>query len=81
MIMKTYTNRLKVILCLVVFLGVFVQARAAWNADWIDLSSESQSNSWYCFRKEIEMNESLKTAIAKIACDSKYWLWINQKCF
>lgn len=77
--MKTYKNRLKVVLFIVILLDVFVQAKTTWKADWIGLSSESQPNSWYCFRKEIEINESPKTAIANIACDSKYWLWINDE--
>ena len=48
-----------------------------WKADWIGVSKGSTPNSWYCFRNEIELRKSPKLAIANIACDSKYWLWIN----
>jgi len=53
------------------------KAAMDWKADWIGVSQENQPNSWYCFRGEIELKKSPKEAIANIACDSKYWLWVN----
>jgi len=47
-----------------------------WKARWIGPDSK-EPNSWICFRKELDINEKPENAIAKIACDSKYWLWIN----
>ena len=55
------------------------KASVDWKADWIGVSQENQPNSWYCFRNEIELRKSPKLAIAKIACDSKYWLWVNDE--
>ena len=54
--------------------GVF---GADWQGHWIGVDGESEVNSWYCFRDVIELGKSPKSAIAKIACDSKYWLWVN----
>ena len=50
-----------------------------WQADWIGVSQDSQPNSWYCFRDQIELKKAPKQAITKIACDSKYWLWVNDE--
>jgi alpha-L-rhamnosidase len=35
------------------------------------------ANNWFCFRKTVNISEVPEQAIAKIAVDSKYWLWIN----
>ncbi len=48
-----------------------------WNADWIGVQGASQPNMWMCFRKEIVLTEKPASAPTRIACDSKYWLWIN----
>ena len=49
-----------------------------WNAQWITaFENQSESNTWICFRREFEVPEIKGTAIARIAADSKYWLWIN----
>ena len=49
----------------------------SWQADWIGVSGDSQPNSWYCYRGHIELKKSPKEVVANIACDSKYWLWVN----
>ncbi len=49
-----------------------------WQAKWItDPSSLSEANSWYCFRKDFPLARVPLKALAKIAIDSKYWLWVN----
>lgn len=35
------------------------------------------SNQWICYRKTIHLAEAPTQAMARIAVDSKYWLWIN----
>ena len=50
---------------------------ADWQAEWIGVAGASQPNTWLCFRKEIELGEKPVSALTRIACDSKYWLWIN----
>lgn len=47
-----------------------------WNAQWIWLP-ENEKNSWVSFRKDVNFDSNPTKAIAKVAVDSKYWLWIN----
>ncbi len=35
------------------------------------------ANQWTCYRKVVHLEETPRQAVARIACDSKYWLWIN----
>lgn len=41
--------------------------------------SQNESNSWINFVKLFELSEIPEKALTQIACDSKYWLWINEK--
>ena len=52
-----------------------------WKAKWIsmELPDSDKSNVWLGFIKEIEVGAKPKQAKAKIAVDSKYWLYINGK--
>lgn len=47
------------------------------QADWIWQKSDGPANIWMAFRKEIDFDRNPVSAVAKIAVDSKYWLWIN----
>ncbi|MGN6556346.1 MAG: alpha-L-rhamnosidase-related protein [Verrucomicrobiota bacterium] len=49
---------------------------AAWKAQWIG-PAQSSSNTWICFRKTFHLDAKPKSFRARIAVDSKYWLWIN----
>ncbi|MEM8863988.1 MAG: glycoside hydrolase, partial [Planctomycetota bacterium] len=49
----------------------------AWQAEWIASSEPTQANSWWCFRKQVAIDDPAAITSARIACDSKYWLWIN----
>ena len=46
---------------------------------WGEIKSggSAQTNLWTCYRKKFALTEVPATAIARIAVDSKYWLWIN----
>jgi len=35
------------------------------------------TNQWCCFRKTVHFDKAPRQAVARIAVDSKYWLWIN----
>jgi alpha-L-rhamnosidase len=35
------------------------------------------ANRWICFRKAVRLDAVPRRAVARIAADSKYWLWIN----
>ena len=48
-----------------------------WRGVWIGLEKASEPNQWICFRKNIQVDSTRSKAVARIACDSKYWLWIN----
>ena len=62
-----------------------------WHAQWIappavasaPVSSPGKpdplANTWICFRKTLDLSSAPKSAVARIAVDSKYWLWINGK--
>lgn len=58
-------------------------AEDSWNASWIAVapadknSDEDRINSWSCYRKELHFDTAPSKASIRIACDSKYWLWIN----
>lgn len=47
------------------------------NAKWIWKNGENNENTWMNFVKKFDVNKVPQTAIAKIAVDSKYWLYIN----
>ena len=49
----------------------------AWQGEWIAPSAECGPNSWACYRKQITLDKTPQHAVARIACDSKYWLWVN----
>ena len=49
-----------------------------WRAKRIAINtSQNESNTWIDFRKDIDLATVPSRVTAKIACDSKYWLWIN----
>ena len=49
-----------------------------WQAKRItDRQNQNESNTWINFRKEVLIEYLPTKALANIACDSKYWLWIN----
>ncbi len=51
-----------------------------WQGKWItDSGTKDTVNTWIAFRKKITLNEKPSHVLARIAADSKYWLWINGK--
>lgn len=57
--------------------GLQCSAADEWKADWIGLPEASPANTWLCFRKQAVLTSQPTKAMARIACDSKYWLWVN----
>lgn len=49
------------------------------EAQWISLRALDRKtlNQWICFRKSVDMAGPPEPVRVRIACDSKYWLWIN----
>ncbi len=66
---------------IIILLGLQVSSLIAqdnWQANWITApDAKNELNSWYCFRKDFKLDAVPSEALAKIAIDSKYWLWIN----
>jgi len=57
-----------------------LNAEVRWKAKWItDPKVQNATNTWICFRKDFKIDTLPEKAIAKIAVDTKYWLWINGK--
>lgn len=55
-------------------------AQTSWKAQWITaFENQNETNTWIVFRKEVNLSAKPSTLNAKIAADSKYWLWINGK--
>lgn len=54
-----------------------LSVQAEWVANWIWQSDDGPKNTWMCFRKTVTLASAPSTAYARIAADSKYWLWIN----
>lgn len=65
-----------------------ILSQAVCQAHWIlpegiqfspaaDGREEAVPNQWFCFRKQFELDHVPPTVSARIACDSKYWLWVN----
>ena len=47
------------------------------GARWIVPTTAPQPGAWYAYRTTVHCNKSLPEPILRIACDSKYWLWID----
>lgn len=51
-----------------------------WKAKWITANqNQNATNTWIAFRKDFVTNKSPGKAVARIAADTKYWLWVNGK--
>lgn len=59
-------------------LAVLAQAAQPWSAKWIQAAGcRDSANTWQVFRKEVRLNAIPRKLAARIAADSKYWLWVN----
>lgn len=69
--------------CIACLLGNLFSLQAGehkWKAKWISKSeSQSEANSWLAFRKKVNLDKVPKSLTARIATDTKYWLWINKQ--
>ena len=50
---------------------------APWSAMNTSAAGGTAPNLWSCYRKDFELAERPAVAEARIAVDSKYWLWVN----
>ncbi len=66
--------------CLAFVSGTVAASAADWSGRWIGPETVAESerrSSWWCFRETLSVDEAPGSFPVKIACDSKYWLWIN----
>lgn len=70
---------MKRILSTLLFCAVVTLIATAQTAYWItaDDSLRNAPNTWMEFRKDFTLKKSPRKAEARIAADSKYWLWVN----
>jgi len=60
-----------------IFICFFAQGQE-WKAQWIStMECQSATNTWLAYRETVDLQAKPEKAVAKIAVDSKYWLWIN----
>ena len=49
-----------------------------WKGDWITASDcHNNPNTWIALRKVADIDKVPQVLQAKIAADSKYWMWVN----
>jgi hypothetical protein len=68
-------------LTLAIFSSIYSKnSDKSWHAKWItSFLAQDKTNSWIVFRKQFNLNRISEPALARIAVDSKYWLWLNEK--
>ena len=61
------------------FITLSISFCVAQTAHWItaDDSLVNKPNTWIEFRKDFTLKKNTKKAEARIAADTKYWLWVN----
>ena len=73
-------KNLLILMLLVFFFNSGNSQSQEWKAKRITaIEVQNESNTWIDFVKEIDLALVPPKAITKIACDSKYWMWINGK--
>ena len=73
---------MKKILCLAFMLccSSCIWAASGWKGKWIGFEqTQSKPNTWSIYRQDVSLTEVPKQLTARIAVDSKYWLWINDQ--
>lgn len=67
----------QILLTLLLVVGTLMAS--AQTAYWItaDDAQRNQTNTWMEFRKDFTLKKTPRKAEARIAADSKYWLWVN----
>ena len=60
--------------------GAIQDTKESWQGKWISFEqSQSSPNTWLLFRKDVILSDIPGSLTARIAVDSKYWLWINDQ--
>ncbi len=68
--------RLKIFI--IVAIAMFGSSAFASEPSWITtVGNTDKENTWMCFQNEFDLGNVPNTASARVAADTKYWLWIN----
>ena len=68
----------RLILLSTLFLAALQVSAEEWKAHWISRAySAGTGNTWIAFQKKLDIQDVPSTLPARIAADSKYWMWIN----
>ena len=67
----------KILLAICLLSSLANPCLAAIEAQWMLPTENAHANMWFAYRKSFELPSAPGKAIAEIACDSKYWLWLN----
>ncbi len=70
---------MKKIFCLLSFMLITLMTYAAERVITCKDAVPGEQNQWIAFRRDISVERVPQKAVAKIAVDSKYWLWVNGK--
>jgi alpha-L-rhamnosidase len=71
-------NRTSAILLAALFCLSGFSQNMDWTAKRITAAQrQNESNTWIDYQAEVQVDRVPGMAIASIACDSKYWMWIN----
>ena len=71
-------KRTLIIIAALLFAALQLSGAEAWKARWISRSYCTETgNAWVAFQKKVDIQAVPAVLPAKIAADSKYWLWIN----
>jgi len=50
----------------------------SWKAQWIKaFEQQNETNNWTVYNRTFQVEVVPNEALARIACDSKYWMWVN----
>jgi len=72
----------KKLLCvlIIMFYSLMTRAETEWKGKWISFEqNQSKTNTWLIYRKDLTLSAKPSNLTARIATDSKYWLWINDR--
>lgn len=59
------------------FVSPDTSVASTWRASWIGVDAPARANQWLAFRHTFQVASADGPAVARIAADSKYWLWLN----
>ncbi len=66
------------ILAIVFFINLQSASAQRWQGNWITaFENQNATNTWIAYHKTFQISGVPEKAMARIAVDSKYWLWIN----